>query len=1197
MSGMIHILYSKYSGKKILPTILCVLFFIFNSQQSIVHCQIATYPVQVSVNLIPPYSLYLSDYAAGAREHISITLINRDVNRPGLNVRLRLTIKGQGFTVQTLPQTVFMPIVIDPNIPYRLSQQELAPYFDAAALNAQGLGTQSYRNEGKLPEGMLQFCVDVIEYNTGRVISQQGCGMAWLAVQKPPTLSLPFNSEKVTVRDPLNLLFQWTPRHSGLAGVEYEIIVKQLFDNGMAPEAAFAYSPEIIRERTGNTTFLYGATTPPLTPGYRYAWAVKAIASDGFAEQRVFENDGMSEIRVFSLEDYCPPPVGITAAYDKGIVTVQWAPETAHSEYVVAYRKKESLDEWLYARCLVPPARLTEVTLGKTYEYRVGAACGTNSIIYGQMLSFAVPATDTAYLANCGIAPTIDLSNKTPLESLAAGEQFMAYDFPVTVLTVSGSNGIFTGTGWTQMPGMFNFAKYKLKFNNITLNSDRRMIAGQCESIADPDEGQLANLDDIFEGGALYGKVQNGITMTDFEVDFTIDENTEFTYDPATGMMTVTASDGRQQQMAVGAATATAAQEDRTGGENVPSPFENGGSVTVKDKDGNLYKVEQTDPDDPTALTATQTGKASTELTADNFNPKHLDYDRAIVTFRKGNGFYAFDTWQDYYEKAYLIRDRYENLSQIYRVPWKLLPQGKSDIIEATVDVKDKDTDPAKVVFKTPKGVEFKSVYNNGVYTIDITGGESGDGQEIYAVYQSGNKFLNLGKLSVATYKEQTYKVAIVPVSDTPIDMAAIRQTLKDIYEPVGIHWQVTEEKGYFYSGESMFFEKSSGLLHEYTPEMRAMNADFAGKYDIDEKTNYLFILKYSGSDKPERDAAGFMPRGCQFGYIFTREFGSDREILQTIAHELGHGKLLLKHTFDKDYGMVQGTTDNLMDYTPAATHIAKWQWDLCSDPGIALAVFERDEDAMLGGVASIVDEKMQIMSEIHIYKQKNDDDLNIEEAAQKISESLNKQFNPLKPFSKKVTVDYKEKTRSIQFVFNVISHKETPEEMVKIANRNTDIFVNYFLVFNDPDGGVLGHACGGNSGILQLNMDESVWAHEMLHMLGWKLTSCGDHYEDEENKDKIMFRKRTIENTNAPVTQDDIDKILVGNMSFSIDKRSSITHKFEPTKFIFCTKGFRNYIYDKPGFNDNKPLNHNDDNPQKTDKWKTYNIYIDEPQ
>ncbi|MDR0714766.1 MAG: hypothetical protein LBF89_10995, partial [Bacteroidales bacterium] len=545
----------------------------------LLHSQPAVYPVQVSANLIPPYSLYLSDYASGAREHVSVTLMNRDMNRPGLQVRLRLTVKGQGFSLQTLPQAVFSPLTVDPNIPYRLSQQELAPYFDPATLGAQGLGVEGFRNGGKLPEGMLQFCFDVVEYYTGRLVSQQGCGTAWLTVQKPPLLSLPFDNENVTVRDPLNLLFQWTPRHSGLAGVEYELIVKQLMDNGMAPQAAFAYSPEILRERTRNTSYLYGALSPALTPGFRYAWAVKAVASDGFAEQRVFENDGLSEIRVFSLDTYCPAALGVTANYDRGVVTVNWTPQIEPREYVAAYREKDSNGEWLYARVPAPPARLTSVTMGKTYEYRIGVSCSEDYFIYGPVFSVSVPAQDSSWLARCGTAPEIDLSNREPLESLAVGEQFMAYDFPVTVLTVSGSGGVFSGTGWTMMPGMFNFAKYKLKFNNITINTDRRMIDGFCESISDPNEGQLANLNDIFEGGALYGRVKDGITKADFELDFSIDENTSFSME--NGKLKVESENGETAVLDLPASTV---QEDRMGdGEahDVDFPAE---GVTVKDK-------------------------------------------------------------------------------------------------------------------------------------------------------------------------------------------------------------------------------------------------------------------------------------------------------------------------------------------------------------------------------------------------------------------------------------------------------------------------------------------------------------------------------------------------------------------------------------------------------------------------------------
>ncbi len=41
-----------------------------------------TYPVHATVQLIPPYSLYVSDYYSLSREKLVVTLLNRDLARP-----------------------------------------------------------------------------------------------------------------------------------------------------------------------------------------------------------------------------------------------------------------------------------------------------------------------------------------------------------------------------------------------------------------------------------------------------------------------------------------------------------------------------------------------------------------------------------------------------------------------------------------------------------------------------------------------------------------------------------------------------------------------------------------------------------------------------------------------------------------------------------------------------------------------------------------------------------------------------------------------------------------------------------------------------------------------------------------------------------------------------------------------------------
>ncbi len=325
-----------------MKNLLLLFFVLFHTFVGI--GQSPLYPVQVNVNLVPPYSLYLSDYVSGSRERLIVTLLNRDVQYNSMPVRLRLTVKGNGFTMQTRPYASVPQIILEPNIPYKLTIDDLLPYFDTRNLSAQGLGGDSYVKGGRLPEGMLEFGIEVLDYGTAKVLSQKGVGTAWLTLQKPPLLTMPFNEETISWREPLNLLFQWTPQHSAVGRVEYELIIKELWDNGLAPESAFAYSPEIFRERISSTSYLYGVLAPVLEQGHRYAWAVKVVMKDGADDISVFENDGMSMIRSFRVERYCPEPAQVKATPERGYIQVEWTGAPEHFSYAVAYRIRGTED-------------------------------------------------------------------------------------------------------------------------------------------------------------------------------------------------------------------------------------------------------------------------------------------------------------------------------------------------------------------------------------------------------------------------------------------------------------------------------------------------------------------------------------------------------------------------------------------------------------------------------------------------------------------------------------------------------------------------------------------------------------------------------------------------------------------------------------------------------------------------------------
>lgn len=904
-----------------------------------------TYPIQVNANLLPPYSAYLSDYYSGTREKLTLTLINRDQFKPTLNVRLRMIITAPGgLRLQTNEQAFIEPIIVENGSPVRLTQDDIAPYFQP-----QNLITQGYMTSGKFPEGMVEFCFQAVEAYTGQALSLSTCTRAWITSQKPPLLSLPRNNESIVFREPLNVLFQWTPLHQGLAQVEYEFILKELWDNGMTPQAAFPYAPEIYRETTRSTSLVYGAMQPPLLAGKRYAWCIRAQARDGMETVNLFQNDGYSEIRWFTLQDNCAPPEFVMATAEKKRLNVEWTALPDHIGFSVSYRviKARSSDgkvdasEWKEQQSQEPKVILYGLQSGGTYEYRVASYCMAGSPVYSPIFSITLPETDSARLAQCGIMPDVNLTNKEPIKELKTGEIIMANDYPVTVTKISGANGIYTGEGWTIVPWL-NDAKIAVQFTSITVNTDKQMINGYIDAKYDKNEGQIANLDDVFEGGFDVGTVKTGITKIDHVLDFSIPGVEAFSLNDE-GDLVITDSEGEPHTIS----PANTEGQGNEGNKVVVFP------MTVQDKDGNVYQVEKVTETDATGkevekVKATYIGKAGTPLAEGSFDPSQLNGDKAIVTFAKGDGIYGFDTWLDYYDNVSLIEDKYQKLYTGYYAPWKLVPVGKTDKVIATIEIKDKSIKPEQVIFKTPKGTEYKATYSNGTYTMQLAAGPAGDVQELYALYPNGkDKYYTLGKLNIVSYELQKYTVVLVPVNNVPVDKQAVQKTLQDIYGPVGVTWDVIVDANFDYTGNYRLMEKSTGLS-TYNEDMRALNNAYksARADKFDKAANYLFFLKATGSeDINDRDATGFMPRGSQFGYIFTSEIKDVNEPI-TVAHELGHGRWKLFHTFDDHYGgYKKGETENVMDYNNGL-HVAKWQWDIMHDPAMLVSIFEEDDDS-----------------------------------------------------------------------------------------------------------------------------------------------------------------------------------------------------------------------------------------------------------
>ncbi|MTI27036.1 fibronectin type III domain-containing protein [Fulvivirga kasyanovii] len=450
-----------------------------------------TYPVQATTTLIPPYSVYIADYVAVGSERLALNIFLADINRPELNVRLRLKIEGQGIKIETKPEYLPQPLTLRGGVPERLTSADLAALFLPENLNFQGITRQQFERSGALPEGLYQFCFEVLEYNRGVKISNSACAMAWLILNDPPIINLPRNGEKLKAQEPQYVTFQWTPRHTGSPNsaflTEYEFSLVEVWPDNRNPNDAILTTPPIYETVTQSTTLIYGPAETPLVPGRRYAFRIRAKSMVGIDELNLFKNNGYSQTHTFVYGDPCNLPKSIEAnVLSSTRFKAEWMPLENHTSFNLRYRKKgEDNSDWIEENTFFEELEVTSLQPGTTYEYQVSPSCGS---ILGDYSEIATVTTDerpdSEFACGTGEAD-YNLENKELLESLHPGDYIYAGDFDVKIDSVSGSGGTFTGGGKAEIP-FLKYAKVRTTFKDIKVNTDYRVIEGNVYTYWDP---------------------------------------------------------------------------------------------------------------------------------------------------------------------------------------------------------------------------------------------------------------------------------------------------------------------------------------------------------------------------------------------------------------------------------------------------------------------------------------------------------------------------------------------------------------------------------------------------------------------------------------------------------------------------------------------------------------------------------------
>lgn len=905
------------------------------------------YPVHATVQWPSPQSPYLSDYYSGSRDRLIVNLLNRDLQQPLLFARLRIKIKSTGFLATSREEINYPMLELSANVPTRLTNIDLSPY-----LQPQNLQINGRLHNGQLPTGYTEFSVQVVDYYTGRTLSAWHSGRSYLDVKKPPLLNFPEKDAQIGITEPLYIRFQWMPRHQGLAGTEYEFVLKELPDNGAAPQSAFAYGNEIYRIRTRNTTLNYTHLEPILFPNRCYAWQVQAIARDGVDEVGMFENGGFSEINWFYLNDNCQAPTGLKALPRFAKVELSWNKVIGTTGYVVGCRPKTKLNvyEWSSTRVAGEYLTLAQLKPGWTYEWRVGTLCTDDRPVFSDVHEFTLSSQNDELLADCGKEPVRpDLSQEPNLRIKAGDIVTIGGDYPMTITeAVSLGDGWYSGRGKTRLKTIIE-APVSLRFDRLRINVDNFQIDGTVEASYDEKKAKIANLDYVDDGGKDIKPAT--IRMREHKMDFTLPDIPQFTYNPESGALETIDADGNPQTIKI----------------DVPenASYESIFPMLVTDNKGNTYQISPAEQDagGTNDDAENENQDKNIKLTCEpvtrigDFNTESLSSKYGYIHFERGDGKYAFDAGRKkWYKKSVKVDRFYKPFAKGYIAPWKLVPTGENDVVTARYDGQ-KNIDLKKVHFVSdPNSAALPAQLNEAeqTWTISLRSVSAGSGYDVFAVYEG----VVIGKLRVVSYANQQHKVTLVPINEAKLDKADIEQELNAIYNPVGVQFTVDVDESMRGNYDWEIESEKDGLLSTvgksfwgYDKELKESTEMLNLQKTYQQAAGtlggvYLFVLNgATGLEGQKGDLLGEMPRKSRFGYIFAGNSPNTEEIVHTIAHEVGHGIFTLQHTFDAEYGKgTQGTTSNLLDYTEKGKELAAFQWNVMANPAVFTAMDKADE-------------------------------------------------------------------------------------------------------------------------------------------------------------------------------------------------------------------------------------------------------------
>jgi TANFOR domain-containing protein len=446
------------------------------------------YPVQISMQVLPPFTGYLPDYVSPGNDNLRVFILFTDFSRPSYDIKLKFKLENQGILIQNHSWYYAGPFTVEPGIPLMLSGTDLNALLDENNLSFSGITRQQYDQRKVLPEGFYTLSLTAYDFQNPLpiVVSNEATTQAWMLLNDAPFANLPMCGTSVQVQTPQQLTFSWTCLSSSFSsGTEYTFELWEIFPANTNPGQIVSSTAPVYSVTTNLPLINYGITEPPLVVGREYVWKVHARDLDN---RELFRNNGDSPLCTFtwgSINNLLGnlAAIQLTAqALTPRQARCTWDSISAFSSYQLQFRKANTNFSWFTLNTNRGSMRVTDLESNTDYEGEVRGVFPDGS--FGPWSNIATWHTPQIQQLNCGqTSPPPAQQNFHPLTLASTGMIWQIGQFEMTVVTLqntSSGGGWYSGTGKVFMP--FG-ATLMCEFTGIQIGEDHTMYSGEVRAM------------------------------------------------------------------------------------------------------------------------------------------------------------------------------------------------------------------------------------------------------------------------------------------------------------------------------------------------------------------------------------------------------------------------------------------------------------------------------------------------------------------------------------------------------------------------------------------------------------------------------------------------------------------------------------------------------------------------------------------